>query len=66
MGIEEVTTSRGVPQGLSTSPLLFDIFVEPLLYRLQNAGIFSRMFADDLVCIAEDRLAISEAVRHVR
>ena len=46
-----VTTSSGVPQGLISSPLLFNIYVEPLLEELESAGLFSRMYADDAVSV---------------
>jgi hypothetical protein len=54
IGGKSITTSRGVPQGLTTSPILFDIYVEGILENLQKANHFSRMFADDLACVAED------------
>jgi hypothetical protein len=47
MGLKSITTSKGVPQGLTTSPLLFDIYVEQLLKNMQQRNIFCRMYADD-------------------
>lgn len=66
LGGHEVTTSRGVPQGLITSPDLFNIYVEPLLQRLEMAGIFSRMFADDLVLIAHNLEEAKRGIEIVR
>jgi hypothetical protein len=34
VGRGEMTTSRGVPQGLTSSPILFDLYVEPVLEAL--------------------------------
>jgi hypothetical protein len=41
--------SNGVPQGGTSSPILFDVFAEPLIDALKTASIFVKMFADDLV-----------------
>jgi hypothetical protein len=35
IGNETTTINKGVPQGFSTSPQLFNIFAEPLIERLQ-------------------------------
>jgi hypothetical protein len=51
-----ITTSRGVPQRLSSSPILFDIYVEDILEELQRRNHFSRMFADDLACVAKNKI----------
>jgi hypothetical protein len=55
LGTNEVTTSRGVPQGLTTSPLLFNIYVEDILERMDRENIFTAMYADDLVCVTTNR-----------
>ena len=45
-------STNGVPQGMTSSPMLFDIFTESLLELFQSSSIddvFLRLFADDLV-----------------
>jgi hypothetical protein len=57
-----ITTSRGVPQGLSSSPILFDIYVEEILEELQKRNLFSRMFADDLACVAQNKSEATQII----
>ena len=46
--------TNGVPQGFTTSPACFDIYIEPLIIELSNAGIGCLAYADDLVLVADD------------
>lgn len=62
IGGREVTTSRGVPQGLATSPALFDIYTESILEKLSNGSVFGLMFADDTMSAAEDRREVKRAI----
>jgi retron-type reverse transcriptase len=66
MGSKSVTTSKGVPQGLTTSPLLFDIYVEQLLENMQRRNIFCRMYADDQVCLVEGRDEAIKAIEGIK
>jgi retron-type reverse transcriptase len=59
-GTSEV--SNGVPQGSTLSPMLFNIYIEELAERMQQAGIISLLYADDVVIIGNDD-EIKEAVR---
>ena len=61
-GEHMVTTSSGVPQGLISSPLLFNIYVEPLLEELESAGLFSRMYADDAVSVCNGQTEVRRAI----
>lgn len=65
IGDKSITTSRGVPQGLTTSPILFNIFVEPILEELEQADIFGAMYADDLLITTEDENQARRAIRIV-
>ena len=51
LGNAECFTTNGVPQGGTTSPTLFNIFVEPLLKMLNRKNITAYFFADDLIIV---------------
>ncbi len=59
-----MSTTTGVPQGLTTSPLLFNLYTEELIERLEKEQYWVRMFADDLVLIVENR-SIAKSLRIV-
>ena len=45
---------KGVAQGDSISPLLFVLFIDGLLQRLERRKVLAKMFADDLVLACVD------------
>lgn len=49
-----VSISKGTPQGMSTSPLLFEIYIDSILSKLEESTVESYLFADDLALIAEN------------
>ncbi|XP_018494810.1 uncharacterized protein LOC108864181, partial [Galendromus occidentalis] len=49
-----VKQRKGVQQGKSISPLLFVMFLNSLLERLERRKVFVKMFADDLVIAGVD------------
>lgn len=54
-GRESVNTHLGVPQGMRTSPILFNIYIEEIGINLAKNNMEGIFFADDLVCVAEGR-----------
>ena len=44
---QERPTLYGVPQGASISPLLFNIYLSPLMRRIRRFGITGYNYADD-------------------
>lgn len=55
-------TSKGVPQGLTTSPILFNIYVEELMNELRGKGLFFQLFADDIVIACDNRNELIESI----
>jgi hypothetical protein len=53
IGKHSITPTNGVPQGGTTSPILFDIFIESLVKKLKAKGHFVKLFADDIVVIGD-------------
>ena len=49
-----IDQEKGIIQGGSVSPLLFVMFVNSLLERLERRKVLAKMFADDLVIAGED------------
>ena len=48
-----IPTTIGVPQGACSSPILFNITLNPLLKALRERGIRHLAFADDLLIQVE-------------
>ena len=49
-----INSSKGVMQGSSLSPILFNLYINDLIEELHNQNLFVRGFADDLVFGAEN------------
>ena len=48
---KEIKTFKGLIQGSTLSPLLFNLYLNDLLVLFNMQGIFSRAYADDVICI---------------
>ena len=59
---EAVNQYKGVAQGDSISPLLFVLFINSLLTRLERRKVFVKMFADDLVVASENAEEVQKAL----
>ena len=65
-GLEEWTPEQGTPQGAVISPLLSNIYLDPLDHRMAGAGFEMVRYADDFVILcrsAEEAARAREAVR---
>ena len=47
-----VAVSRGCPQGAVLSPLLWCLIVNELLARLNEGGVYTQGYADDICLLA--------------
>lgn len=56
----------GSPQGGIISPLLANIYLNPLDWLLQSLGLESVRYADDIVVLTRDAASAQEALRHIR
>ncbi len=57
-----INRQRGLFQGSSLSPLLFNVFIEGLNQRLSNNNKKAYMFADDVVIAAKSQQEVQEAL----
>lgn len=65
-GKELMEPEKGSPQGGLISPLLANIYLNPLDWLLEELGFRSLRYADDLVIMAKSRQAAEEALERVR
>jgi len=63
MVIDPVT---GSPQGGIISPLLANIYLDPLDWMLESLGLHSARYADDIVVLAEDAETAKNALQQIR
>lgn len=66
-GLEEWTPEEGSPQGSVISPLLSNIYLDPLDHRMAAAGFQMVRYADDFVVFCRSRQeaeAALEVIRH--
>lgn len=60
---EMLTPKKGSPQGGLISPLLANIYLNPLDWLLQELGLHAVRYADDIVVMAESAVEAQEALK---
>jgi RNA-directed DNA polymerase len=65
-GMERWTPEGGTPQGAIISPLLANIYLDPLDQRMQRAGLQMVRYADDFVILCRSRQQAEAALAEVR
>ena len=65
-GLEEWTPEEGTPQGAVISPLLANIYLNPLDHKMAEAGREMIRYADDFVILCITREEAEEALETVR
>jgi hypothetical protein len=64
-GKKFILSKKGLLQGSSLSPLLFNIYIDGLLKSLQSAGCLVRAFADDVVLVLENWIVLNSKLEIV-
>ena len=54
---------KGVPQGGCLSPLLFNMYINPLISELRNTGVQVLAYADDIVFLAKGTPMLTTALK---
>jgi Reverse transcriptase (RNA-dependent DNA polymerase) len=62
MGYGGYKTEIGIPQGLLTSPMLFNIYMEPLINSLTEQGLIVIAYADDIALVLKDKSDLNKAL----
>jgi RNA-directed DNA polymerase len=65
-GLREWTPERGTPQGAVLSPLLANLYLNPLDHLLREAGFAMVRYADDFVILCRSREDADRALESVR
>lgn len=65
-GMEGWTPEEGTPQGAVISPLLSNIYLDPLDHRMAEAGFHMIRYADDFVILCRREAEAREALEMVR
>jgi len=65
-GLEEWTPTQGTPQGAVISPLLSNVYLDPLDHWMAERGFEMVRYADDFVVLCRDRGEAAEALAEVR
>jgi RNA-directed DNA polymerase len=65
-GLEGWTPEEGTPQGAVISPLLANIYLNPLDHKMEEAGKEMIRYADDFVILCKTREEAEEALETVR
>jgi RNA-directed DNA polymerase len=64
-GLDRWTPERGSPQGAVVSPLLSNIYLDPLDHRMAEAGFAMVRYADDFVVMCQDRDTAERALQMI-
>ncbi len=65
-GLREWTPEKGTPQGAVISPLLANLYLDPLDHLLAEAGIAMIRYADDFVILCRSRADADQALAKVK
>jgi len=65
-GMKHWTPEEGTPQGAVISPLLSNIYLDPLDHEMAREGIEMVRYADDFVILSRSRVEAEEALERVR
>jgi RNA-directed DNA polymerase len=65
-GLEEWQPEAGAPQGAVLSPLLSNIYLNPLDHQLASQGFAMVRYADDFVILCRSQAEAEQALAHVR
>ena len=65
-GLERWTPEGGTPQGAIISPLLSNIYLNPIDHEMANKGIEMVRYADDFVILSRSREEAERAMEEVR
>jgi RNA-directed DNA polymerase len=65
-GLREWTPEKGTPQGAVISPLLANLYLNPLDHLLADAGIAMVRYADDFVILCRSRADADDALAKVK
>jgi len=65
-GLREWTPETGTPQGAVLSPLLSNVYLDPLDQRMVQSGVQMVRYADDFVCLCRTREDAEAALAQVR
>ena len=65
-GLDRWTPNEGSPQGAVISPLLSNIYLDPLDHLMAGAGFQMVRYADDFVILCRDRDTAERALQRVR
>ena len=64
-GLEEWTSEKGTPQGAVISPLLANLYLDPLDHLMAKRGIEMVRYADDFVLLCRNRAEAEQALLRV-
>jgi RNA-directed DNA polymerase len=65
-GLEHWETEEGAPQGAVMSPLLANVYLNPLDWLLAAAGFEMVRYADDMVVLCRDAQSAHQAMERIR